>query len=1703
MTQTPPSFTDNLQQYRQLVETWCQVTNVPREKQGGVLLISLQDKPLQICLSISKNIIASTSGVEAILSTLEKVYEDLSGSSSYKLFSSLANIVRESGERLRAFIQRFDTHLDKMSNANFNIPDEVLTYQFLKGCGLSDANKQLISVSCDPLTYGAVKDAAVRLYSTGSVDIKTQSNEQQFIKHEPESTMFQSSQDVRTETVNTVPTPQIQYSQRFQTTPQNPYVQNISPVNYQFEQPSQNVFYQNQNPVRMTYQSSRPPYSKQQVERLSDPMNWKCSQCSFHNNFSYRSNCFQCNKLRDDFDMVGEQRGPRPIPQQQYAQPQQQVVRPQQQYAQPQQQFVRPQRQYAQPQQRTSYQQTQRFSHPRQQNFAQARAPALYSQNYNQYYPQHQFQQHPQQQMSQAGPQYADQSEIYYQSSDVSEISNLMRETINHGLLDCGAAKTVAGSLWYDIYLQSLSDTDRKKVTTIQSSSKFKFGDGETVESKYSAVIPCTLGKKELLIAVEIVESEIPLLLSSETMKRLKINLNFEFDTITIFGENHPVGVTSTGHYVIPLNVRDVQVTLLSLQDMMLNQDPIKSAKKLHQNFSHGDSSKIIKLMRQAGFDQKAIEEELIKCESTCQICLKVKRAKPRPRVCLPLADTFNGCISIDLKMIKPATCQSFWILHITDVFTRFSMGIVIADKSSKTVLNGIFKWIGIFGRPGRMMSDNGKEFDNKDMRELCSTCNISILMTAVEAQWSNGICEKGNAAIGELTVKIINDVGCTPEVGVNWAVNARNTLVNVYGYSPQQLVLGKNSSIQSDEVNLPSLNQTAVSKYVSENLNAIAVARSEFQKKESAVRLQRAFRTRTQYSQGFTMGDLVYYRRDNRKEWLGPAKVIGAGSGVVWIDHGRIVKIHPCKVRLCQEVDQDLNDRPCTQNLTDETTTQTEIRTPQQEEDINIPTLQLRVPPVYQDYDEDFACDTSQTNQCTLQEYDEQTHSQLRHLLEQSKTTVIEDLSLLQEEEKTTSEDEDSIKILDEDDYTTPDPSYSNTATQNDDSETGSDINLRLRNVMFEGDDDDMGFILPGLRHTPTKDEGTNHTSTPIISVNEPTEEIDIVKIADEPSEDDKSNPEDNETMLSAIQDTSSLSNVSPEEQTTVRDMIMAGKLPGGFLQTLQNTIKGSFSFAKDHHASPEEVRRAFSFSSTNAESSGNISTETSVKEDHHDIILLEVPSKRYHESEVKEAMMKELQQFKDYDVYETVQDTGQPRISTRWVVTERTSTETNQKTTKARLVCRGFEESTNEQLDSPTVDKISIRFLFSVCASNRWKCESLDVKGAFLQAENLEREVFVEPPTGLSSGRIWRLKKPMYGLKDASRKWFLTLRNELKNLGCEQSTIDLCMFTYHVDGKLCGMFVTHVDDFLVAGNDIFKKNVIEVIKQTFHISKHELDMFAYVGLEVHQTEQGISISQRKYLSSVTPVEFNDTKRGRALSESEITQYRGLLGKLSWLVTQTRPDYKVAVLEASVKTKHTVEDMKNLNRILAMMNMKPGYSLSIINLGHLEKLSISVYSDAAFHLNGMAKEGYLIFLTDGTLCNILTWTSKRVKGTVIHSFDAEMIALVSAIKEAIFINEMITETVKLTKSLPVIIHTDCNSLRNKLYAKNCVENSRTNRKLLNWIHDRIEAGDISMFEWIPRSEQIADALTKEKSSMLHKMNSAIIDNIHPWTWAS
>ena len=89
--------------------------------------------------------------------------------------------------------------------------------------------------------------------------------------------------------------------------------------------------------------------------------------------------------------------------------------------------------------------------------------------------------------------------------------------------------------------------------------------------------------------------------------------------------------------------------------------------------------------------------------------------------------------------------------------------------------------------------------------------------------------------------------------------------------------------------------------------------------------------------------------------------------------------------------------------------------------------------------------------------------------------------------------------------------------------------------------------------------------------------------------------------------------------------------------------------------------------------------------------------------------------------------------------------------------------------------------------------------MSSAFLQSDI--REVFVEPPPQrYKPGIIWKLKKPCYGLNDASRKWFMYFKNTLLQLKMVQSKREHCLFYFLKDDKLHGILIFHVDDILSA---------------------------------------------------------------------------------------------------------------------------------------------------------------------------------------------------------------------------------------------------------------------------------------------------------------
>ena len=111
-------------------------------------------------------------------------------------------------------------------------------------------------------------------------------------------------------------------------------------------------------------------------------------------------------------------------------------------------------------------------------------------------------------------------------------------------------------------------------------------------------------------------------------------------------------------------------------------------------------------------------------------------------------------------------------------------------------------------------------------------------------------------------------------------------------------------------------------------------------------------------------------------------------------------------------------------------------------------------------------------------------------------------------------------------------------------------------------------------------------------------------------------------------------------------------------------------------------------------------------------------------YSQEVVDAKQRELEKLEENNVYKVIPYTGQKTISSRWVMTEKYKD--GEKIMKARLVARGYEESSNLRKDSPTCSREGRRMVYMTAATKSWKVQSLDSTSAFL-IEEITRNVFI----------------------------------------------------------------------------------------------------------------------------------------------------------------------------------------------------------------------------------------------------------------------------------------------------------------------------------------------------------------------------------------
>ena len=1138
---------------------------------------------------------------------------------------------------------------------------------------------------------------------------------------------------------------------------------------------------------------------------------------------------------------------------------------------------------------------------------------------------------------------------ILFTGNMQEDLMMLTRESWNSAVLDSACSSTVCGEKWISEFISKLDVSSRNLVKKEPSSKVFHFGGGEKLKSKGAVTFPCMLAGKAIRIHTDIVESNIPLLLSLTSMKKAKMVWDFAEGVATIFGNTVALDVTSCGHHSIPVApaLVEIEECLSAIESNTVGESKRKLL-KLHLQFAHPTQDKFVCLLKDAKSWKEEFNVIVDEIYSNCTTCEVFKKTPDRPVVAMPEANEFGELLVMDLKSWKKV-----YILHMIDAFSRFSVSVVIREKTPQMVAHHFLtKWVGAgYGLCKKMKFDNGGEFSNAEIRELSDCLGIEIKTTAAGSPWQNGLCERNHTVTDRCLEKILDENPTLPlDVALAYANNAKNCLQMWNGFSSYQMVFGKNPKLPDIfHATLPQLEGKTHSELLAMHLNALQSARRAFIESQADEKIRRALRHRVRANlEHYMTGDKVYFKREDSNRWHGPGIVIGQERQVVFVRHGGVyVRVPTCRLKKTKSVVISPND--------------TEEQTEEESDNLE----ETEVP----------YSDTSEVNN------------------EMQLNTEAEEL-----------------------------PTIITAANEKEKSQEGP-----------EPQEDEQGQEEPRNKFNANVKKGDN-----IKFRIEDGQDWHIVEITGQ-----------------------------------------AGK-KSGKNKFWYNVKEGT----KEYSVDISRVK--------------DLQIEEEIDET---VNVVMVPRIDHGMPEIVAAKQKELDTWKEMEVYEEVPDVGQSCIQTNWIVTEK------ENGFKARLVVRGDQEDSYLQSDSPTCSKLAIRIFLAIAASKGYTVCTKDVKSAFLQGKDINRTIYLEPPKEEKKPFvIWKLKKVAYGLVDAARNWYESILEEMIAIGCRKSIYENALFYYQDnDGCLQGMMTSHVDDFLQAGNSNFEEKVISNVKTKFAFGKEAEIDFRYVGINIKQESEYISIDQEHYIKAIQEVPMPCTKTADhelPLTGKDIKAFRRLVGSLNWASIISRPDVSFEVVDLCTKFQApTVGDLIKANKAVQRIKV----STVVIKYPRLildENIKIVTFGDGSFRnlCKGVSSgSGWIIFLVDSNnRCCPISWTSRKLQRVVDSTLAAESLSLSNTIKDAIYIKEIMKELIGDRAKLPIYCVVDSKGTRDAVYSTKLVADKLT-RLYIAAIKEHLENNTIAKIIHAPGKQMLADCLTKRGASsklLLEVLQTGKLPNI-------
>jgi hypothetical protein len=143
-------------------------------------------------------------------------------------------------------------------------------------------------------------------------------------------------------------------------------------------------------------------------------------------------------------------------------------------------------------------------------------------------------------------------------------------------------------------------------------------------------------------------------------------------------------------------------------------------------------------------------------------------------------------------------------------------------------------------------------------------------------------------------------------------------------------------------------------------------------------------------------------------------------------------------------------------------------------------------------------------------------------------------------------------------------------------------------------------------------------------------------------------------------------------------------------------------------------------------------------------------------------------------------------------------------------RIVAKGFRQEYGVDFDEVfllAVKMTTLRFLLGVVGHEDLELLQLDVKTELLHGD-LDEEIYMEQPQGFASPSrehlVCRLRKSLYGLKQALRQWYRKFNDLRRLIGFLRSDEDHCFYSKDAPDGSPIFLIPYVDDMLLSGRHI-----------------------------------------------------------------------------------------------------------------------------------------------------------------------------------------------------------------------------------------------------------------------------------------------------------